>query len=214
LSVQYTAGAAGAYSGSAAVNFQTEEINSSGLGTLALESQSVDFSGTVNAIAKGALWQTGGSGLTVTGANSAILDFGTLTLGSVPVQDAFRLLNSVNGPADFLTGTFDVSGLAGTLFDFSGNSSFYLDAQKSSAFDITFNSGATTGFFTATLAINEASRNTFQSDLALPVYDLTIKGTIIPAGTNNVPDAGATSLLLGLGLAGLALARRWKRHAA
>jgi len=174
----------------------------------------VGFSGTVNAIANSELTHTGSYGFTSTGLNSGTLNFGTLTLGSGTVQDVFALLNNLTGPADFLTGTIDVSNLVGGPFGFGGSSSFDLGAQQSSAFDLTFNTDATTGFFTATLDINEASHNAYQSDLALAGYDLTIEGTINPAGPNNVPDAGATSLLLGLGLAGLALARRWKRQAA
>jgi hypothetical protein len=209
LSVQYTAGAAGSYSGSAAVNFETEAVNGSGLGNLGIGSQTVGFLGTVNAIANSQLTNTGGFSFTSTGANSGTLDFGTVTLGAGTLLDTFNLLNNVTGSADLLAGTFDASGLAGTLFGFGGNGSFSLGDQQGSAFDFTFNTDAATGIFTANFFINEASHNAFQSDLALPQYDLTIEGTVNPVGTSSVPDSGTTLIFLSLGLAGMVIARRW-----
>ena len=213
LSVQYTAGAAGSYSGAAAVNFNTEAVNGSGLGTLAIGSQSVGFSATVNAIANAALVHTGGFNFNSTGANSGTLNFGVLTLGSGSVQTTFDLLNNVTGLADLLNGTFDASGLGGTPFGFGGNGSFSLGDQQGSVFDLTFDTNAATGFFTANLFIDDASHNAFQTDLGLPQYDLTIQGTVNPVSSgSNAPDAGSSCLLLGLGLMGLVMASRWTRR--
>ena len=207
LSVQYIAAAAGAYSGSASVNFNTEAINGSGLGILGISSQAVNFSGTVNALANANLLHTGPYSFTPTGLYSGMIDFGMVTAGSGSLLTTFELLNNVNGPADLLTGTFDTSALAGSMFGFGGNSAFSLGAQQSSAFHLTFNTDVATGFFTANLYFNEASSNAYQSDLPLGRYDLTIQGTINPSGSKT-PDGGSTCLLLGASLVGLLLVRR------
>ncbi|MGH7996954.1 MAG: VPDSG-CTERM sorting domain-containing protein, partial [Opitutaceae bacterium] len=139
---------------------------------------------------------------------------GTITFGSGTEQENLELQNIIAGlglnPADLLTGTFDTS-LVGTPFAFGGSTSIgdlAANSSDASDFDITFDTDATTGGFTATAVIDEYSHNSSQSDLALSPYTLTIEGTVIPVGTPSVPDSGATGLLLGLGLIGLALMGR------
>ena len=221
MSVSFTAGAAGAYSGSAAVNFQTQAVNGSGLGVLALTSQAQTeaFNATVNAIANGVVSTLSGSAGFVTTANAGTLNFGTITIGSGTQQENLALQNLIAGlglnPADFLTGSYDTS-LVGSPFGFVGSTSIgdlAANTAAASDFDITFNTSAL-GTFSATLTIDEASHNAFQSDLTLTPYVLTIDGTVAPVsqGGGGVPDSGTTGLFLGLSLVALTfLGRRSRR---
>jgi hypothetical protein len=207
LSITYTAGSAGSYSGSAAVDLSSQAINNSGLGILDLGSQTVNVTAMVNAIARLGLTETTGLGFTSTSADSGTLDFGTVKQGGGSAEDLFDLFNDVSGPADNLLGSIDASTLAGSPFSFGGNTAFDLGATDGQAFSLSFNEDAATGFFTETLLINEASHNGFQSDLDLPQYALTVEGTIRPS-TNTVPDSGESLLMLTLGLGGLVLLAR------
>ncbi len=210
LSVAYTAGAAGAFSGSAAVNVSSEAINNSGLGVFGLGSQSVEFTALVNALASLKLTEVSGPSFLATGLDSGTLNFGAVKQNAGSVEALLNLLDDVSGPADDLLGSIDSSKLASTPFTFDGTSSFDLAAGVGMDFGITFNEDAATGFFSETVTIDEASHNGFQSDLDLPQYVLTVEGTI-NSNSNTVPESGATIALLALGLGGLAvLARRGK----
>jgi hypothetical protein len=211
MGIKFTAGAAGSYSGSAAVNFETEAVNGSGLGNLGIGSQSVGVNATVDAIAVADLQHTSGYSFSPTGADSAILDFGTITQGSNTVQAAFDMLNNITGQADLLTGLIDDSAFASTPFGLLGSTSFSLGDLGTSVFDVTFNTNSSTGFFTELLVLDVNSYNSTQGAMVLTPYDLTVEGTInaVQTGGGGVPDSGAAWLLLGLGLASLVLVRRW-----
>ncbi|MGH7995473.1 MAG: beta strand repeat-containing protein, partial [Opitutaceae bacterium] len=210
LGVKFTAGSAGAYSGSASVDFETEAINGSGLGDAAIGSQTVAFSATVDALAKAAIdLDPGAYSFASTGADSGTLNLGTVTSGSGVLDADLDIFNDVTGPADELLGAFDTTGLDGTPFSFAGDASYDLAAGQQSDFQIDFNTDAATGFFSETLVMNNASHNDDQTDLSLGSYDLTIEGTFAAAGTGgSVPDTASSLLLLAASLAALALARR------
>jgi hypothetical protein len=211
MGIKFTAGAAGSYSGSAAVNFETEAVNSSGLGNLGIGSQSVGVNATVDAIAVADLQHTSGYSFSSTGLDSGTLDFGSITQGSNTVQAVFDMLNNITGQADLLTGLIDASAFATTPFGLLGNTSFSLGDQAASVFDVTFNTNASTGFVTELLVVDVNSYNSTQGALVLTPYDLTVEGTISArqTGGGGVPDSGAAWLLLGLGLASLGFVRRW-----
>jgi hypothetical protein len=174
----------------------------------------VGIDATVNAIANGVVQQNGGTySFSSTGADSGTLNFGSITQGDGTVSDELELLNDITGDADSLTGNYDPSGLSGPIgYDPLDGASFGapgLGDGQASDFTVTFNTDSTTGFFSETLVIDENSYNSAQGAMALAPYDLTIKGTINPAGAPGVPDSSAAWLLLGLGLASLVLVRRW-----
>jgi len=167
---------------------------------------------TVDAIAVADLQHTSGYSFSSTGADSGILDFGSITQGSNTVQAAFDMLNNITGQADLLTGLINDSAFASTPFGLLGNTSFSLGDQAASVFDVTFNTDATTGFFTELLVLDVNSYNATQGAMVLTPYDLTVEGTISApqqGGGGGVPDSGAAWLLLGLGLASLGLVRRF-----
>jgi len=211
MALSYTAGAAGSYAGSAVVNFQTQAINSSGLGNAGIGSQTVDVDATVNAIANGVVQQNGGTySFASTGADSGTLNFGAITQGDGTVGDALELLNDVTGDADFLTGGYSPALIGPFSYTPGNGATFDLGDMQASDFDVSFNTDySPTGFVSETLVISENSSNDSQGAMALQSYDLTIEGTINPVGVSSgVPDASATWLLLGLGLASLVIVRR------
>ena len=210
MGVSYTAGSAGAFNGSASVNFASQAINSSGLGTYALGSQTVDFTALVNALASLKISEVSGPAFFSTGLDSGTLNFGSVKEGGGSVETLLNLLNNVGGPADDLLGSVDTSKLASTPFTFDGNTSFDLAASEGMGFGISFDENASTGSFTETITFDEASHNAFQSDLELPQYVLTVEGTI-RSNVNSVPDSKNTLGLLALGFGGLMLLRRKSR---
>jgi hypothetical protein len=209
LSVQYTAGAPGAFSGSALVNFTSEAQAGSGLSDLPLASQSVDFLATVNALAVFSLANVSGYSFVVTGPNTAVLDFGTLP-SIAALSAAFTLSNGAVGPSDSLLGSFNVAGLAGSPFSFAGATNFDLEAGEGEGFAVQFDPAAA-GNFSASFGVNFASHNASQSDLALGSYTVTVKGRV--EGGNPVPDSpvGLFAILTRLGTC--ALGHRFRRAA-
>jgi len=204
LSVQYTAGPAGAFTGNATVNFTSQGVNGSGLADLALTSQTLSFSATVNALAAYNLVNQSGYTFTPTGPTGATLDFGEITSVST-LSAPFMLFNSAVGPSDSLLGSFNFAGLGGSPFSFVGGTNFDLNAGVGQAFSVQFDPLAF-GTFVASFAVNSASHNQSQQDLGLGSYTVTLRGTL---GTRGVPEDGATVALLGFAIAGFLGFRRW-----
>jgi len=187
LSVAYTAGAAGAYSGSTTVAFTSQSVGGSGLSDLALDSQTVNFTANVNALAVFNFTNQSLFSFTSTGANSATLDFGTLASAS-SLAAPFLLTNSAIGPSDSLLGSFDVTGLNGSIFSFAGAPIFALDGGVSQAFSLLFDPQSF-GNFSSSFVVNFASHNAFQSDLNLGNYTITMRGSVRgPNVSHGVPD--------------------------
>jgi hypothetical protein len=210
MAVRYTAGTPGAYAGTAAVNFVSQETNSSGLGNLALASQSVQVNATVNALAQFGLTNGGAYSLSSGGAYAATLDFGTI--GSATSLSTFmNALNLAVGPADSLKGSFNTGGLGGTPFSLLAGSPFDLAAGASSQFQLGF-APTVAGLYTGTLILNLASHNAFQSDLALTPFTLTLRGQLTGGTGGGVPESGSTALLLIVGFVGLVVTRRWQKR--
>ncbi len=209
MSLAFTAGAAGVYSGSAAVNFASQAINNSGLGSLALASQSVNVSAMVNAIAQVGLTGSGSAAFNFTGANTAVLNFGTITVGANTLLTSLNLSNLAGGPADALLGSIDISQLAGLPFSLLGTTAFDLNAGGLEGFQITFNA-SNIGFYSANIVIDAVSHNGSQSDLALNPITVTIEGQIQSAGSGLTP-VPEPSTYGAIGSAVLALAV-WNRR--
>ena len=129
LAAQGTAGAAlqlglntavaGVFNGSASANFASHDAE---LADLALGSQSIALKGQVNNYAEAALAKTG-EGQWSVGNHTYTLDFGTVLLGSGQHSASLSVLNAAIGPADLLSGNFDLTGL-GPNFTLSGFGSF------------------------------------------------------------------------------------------
>ncbi|MEO7413068.1 MAG: choice-of-anchor D domain-containing protein [Opitutaceae bacterium] len=212
LTVAFTAGGAGSYNGAVNLNFASQAINGSGLGNLALAPQAVNFAALVNGLATFDLSNNGPFAFSFTGANSALLDFGTVGLGGGTLLNGLNLFNHVSGPADSLVGSIGLSSLTGSPFSFLGNSSFNLNAGAATLFQLGFNTGAGAGFYSSSIAFTSASHNAFQTDLGLGAFTLEVRGSVRDdVGVVPVPEPSTYGLMAALLLAGVAFARRRKR---
>jgi hypothetical protein len=211
MTVRFTAGVAGAYEGTAGVNFVSQEINGSGLGNVAAGSQMVGVTAMVNALANLGLSTTSPFSLMMTGASTAVLDFGSIDAAGL-LSAALFFTNAVTGPADWLLGSLSESGLAGTPFSIFGASDFKLGAGEASSLLVYFDP-ATAGDFSGTLALNLASHNPYQSDLDLPGLTLTVRGTFAQGPSGSVPDLPNTGLLCAAALLFLGLGQGLRQGA-
>ena len=118
--------------------------------------------------------------LTKTGANSYVLNFGTVTEGAA-ASTTLKVANGAAAPADGLDGSFTVNGSG---FSSSGFSSFTALAAGASvsAGTITLNT-ASTGSFTETITltpVDDSGSGFTQAETPLTV---TVEGNVAPAAS-------------------------------
>ena len=136
LSVGLDTSAAGNFSGSASVDFQSSNPD---LDDLLLDSTDVILSAQVNNYANPVFEKTGGAGSLSGGGVSFDLDFGNLLLGGSTVNALLAVVNDVVGPTDLLDGLFNLTSVGDFLptgFDAFSD----LDAGESTgALSVAFN---------------------------------------------------------------------------
>lgn len=136
LSVGLDTSAAGNFSGSASVDFQSSNPD---LADLLLDSTDVILSAQVNNYANPVFEKTGGAGSLSGGGVSFDLDFGNLLLGGSTVNALLAVVNDVVGPTDLLDGLFNLTSVGDFLptgFDAFSD----LDAGESTgALSVAFN---------------------------------------------------------------------------
>ena len=168
--------------------------------------------GQVNNFAEASLAKTGAGTLSHVG-NTYTLDFGTLAFGAGAQAASLSVLNSAIGPADLLSGSFDLSGL-GSGFTLSGVGSFS-DLVAGAAFDglgVRF-SDAAEGVFLTTLVLHASGSNASGFVGALDDTVLVLRGDI--GVTAAVPEPETYALLLaGLLVIGRVAHARRQRPAA
>ena len=165
-----------------------------GLGTLALASQDVAVSVTVNNYANAVIEKLSGSGTLSGGGASYTLDFGTLAQGSGPVSVDLGILNDVLGPSDLLSGSFNPSGPA--AFTLAGFAAFagLAAGEADTAPQVTFSTDDA-GTFTETIVLNATGSNAGGYSAARPVETLTITGTVLAANVAPIIAAPGSLLL-------------------
>ncbi len=200
---------AGIFAGSATANVTSHDAE---LADLALGSTTIALNGQVNNFAEASLAKTGAGTLSHVG-NTYTLDFGTLAFGAGAQAASLSVLNSAIGPADLLSGSFDLSGL-GSGFTLSGVGSFS-DLVAGAAFDglgVRF-SDAAEGVFLTTLVLHASGSNASGFVGALDDTVLVLRGDI--GVTAAVPEPETYALLLaGLLVIGRVAHARRQRPAA
>ena len=165
LRVGVNTATAGSKSGTAVVNFATNGSGTSGLGTLALASQTVTVSGKVYQPAVALIPSTS-------------INFGTVRVGETVAPKSLSVTNAATagGLNDVLVGTFSggsspltASGNLGTGLAPGANSGSSLQAQLSTA---------TAGAFSGTATVNLASSNPDMADLPLGSTNINLTGTV------------------------------------
>jgi Ca2+-binding RTX toxin-like protein len=151
-----------------------------GLGQVALASQLVAVSITVDNFASAALEKVSGAG-TFGGSAAAgyTLDLGTVSFGATGPTVNLGALNAALGPSDLLKGSFVIGGPNASAFTNSNLGAFSgLDAgQADTSPVVTLNTSAV-GTFTETITLDATGYNAGGFSGALTAETLTITGTV------------------------------------
>jgi len=202
LTVGLNTASAGVFNGSASVAFASQNPD---MADLTLNSQSVMLMAQVNNLANadfdllsaiGALSQTG---------DDYVLDLGTVRLGST-IASLLQIDNDVAGPADFLSGAFDLSAV--TDFAYSGWDAFSgLGAGDAfGGLALSFSANAL-GLFEDTILFAGLSTNASDPNGIALTRSLLIRATVTDGG-GTVPEPGTLALLA---FAMFALLAQWRR---
>jgi hypothetical protein len=100
--------AAGVFNGSAVASFVSHNDE---LVDLVLGDTGIVLSAQVNNYADPVFVKTGGVGILSGSGETFSLDLGDFIVGSAPATAALAVLNDVIGPADLVSGSFDLSGV-------------------------------------------------------------------------------------------------------
>ena len=199
---------AGVFDGSANVGFKSHDGE---LADLALGGTTVALHGQVNNFAEASLTKTGGGTLSRSG-NTWTLDFGTIVLGSGDRNASLAVLNSAIGPADLLSGAFDLGGV-GDGFALAGFGSFanLIAGASFGGLGVMFDDG-TAGAFAATVVLHASGSNASGFVGRIDDTTLVIRGDVATVAAVPEPE---TYLMLVAGLAAVAgVAKRRQRREA
>ena len=189
LRIGLNTAAAGTFAGSATATFASHDNE---LADLALGSPTIALKGQVNNFAEAALTKSGAGTLTHSG-NTYTLDFGTLMLGAGDQGASLSVSNNAIGPADLLSGAFDLSG-ATSAFTLSGFDSF-ANLVAGSTFDglgVRFDDDAQ-GTFLATVVLHASGSNASGYAGAIGDTFLVLRGDVAVAA---VPEPETYALML------------------
>ncbi|MBL8391738.1 MAG: choice-of-anchor D domain-containing protein, partial [Candidatus Accumulibacter sp.] len=215
IAVGLATATAGVFSQNASVAFisQNADMADISAGTDA----AVLLQAQVNNIANAALAKFSGLGTLSVIGNDYTLDLGNIVLGTVGISGSLQLANATSGPADFLSGTFDLSA-AGDAdgFSFTGWGPFGTVAgdpfglaagQSIGGLDYVFDA-TTLGVLDDLIRLDALSQNGSGPDLGQQ-RTLRIVANVIDqqGGGGTVPEP-ATMMLLTIALASLLLQRR------
>jgi hypothetical protein len=203
LRVGLSTASAGVFAGTATATFSSHDGD---LADLALGSATIALRGQVNNFAQASLTKSGAGTLTQAG-NTWTLDFGTIALGAGSLATNLGVLNSAIGPADLLSGDFDLSGV-GNGFALSGFGSF-ANLVAGNSFDglgVSFDADAT-GTYLTTIVLHATGSNASGFSGRLDDTVLVLRGDV--AGAVAAVPEPETYLLMVAGLAAVAgVARR------
>jgi len=197
---------AGVFAGSANVGFASHDGE---LADLALGGSTVQLRGQVNNFAEAALAKTAGAGTLSRNGNTWTLDFGTFSLGSGDRSASLAVLNSAIGPADLLSGAFDLTG-AGNAFTLAGFGSFanVVAGTSFGGLDVLLDDGSI-GAFLATIVVHASGSNASGFAGALPDMTFVIRGDVAAVAAVPEPE---TYVLLVTGLVVLARVAQKRRQ--
>ncbi len=161
----------------------------------------------VNNLANGDFDLDAGAGNLSQTGTSYVLDLGTIVLGS-SVSSSLSFDNDVGGPADALSGSFDLTGADD--FALSGwNPLAFLGAgQAGGAMTVNWLAGAL-GLFSDTIVFNGVGTNASDPLGLAQTRQLVIRANVIQGGGGgNVPEPGTLALLLSAAAAAVVSKRR------
>ncbi len=148
--------------------------------------------------------------------NDYTLDLGNVVLGTLGISGSLQLANATSGPADFLSGSFDLSatgdadGFSFTGWDpfgtVAGNPVGLAAGQSIGGLDYVFDA-TTLGVLDDLIRLDALSQNGSGPDLGQQRTLRIVANVIDQGGGGTVPEP-ATMMLLAVALATLLLQRR------
>ncbi len=200
---------AGIFSSGGTVGFSSHNADMADVSAGA--NAAVSLAAQVNNLANGDFDLAGGTGTLSQTGTTYVLDLGTVVLGdSVGAQ--LQLDNDVAGPADALSGNFDLS--AADDFSYGGWNplAFLAAGQAGGAMSINWLAGAL-GQFSDSIIFYGLGTNASDTAGLAQQRQLIIRANVINrGGGNDIPEPGTLALLLGAAAAGWA-ARAGRRVA-
>jgi hypothetical protein len=201
FSVGLDTSTAGVFSSNGTVAFASHNADMADVSAGA--NAAVTLAAQVNNLANGDFDLLGGSGTLSQTGTTYVLDLGNVVLGdSVGAQ--LQLDNDVTGPADALSGSFDLN----SADDFSYNGwnplAFLAAGQAGGLMNINWLAGAL-GQFSDTITFFGLGTNASDTAGLAQQRQLIIRANVISGGTGTgIPEPGTLALLLGAAAAGWA----------
>ena len=181
LSLDFSTARAGVIAGNTTVSLTSDGGTGAGsidgLGRSALTPASVPVSVTVDNYAVADI--AGDSRLSADGSGGYVLNLGTATVGGAAPTDSLSALNTATGPADWLDGSFTISG--SSAFTNSGFAQFTdLAAGGTVSAGTIALSTAHAGTFTETLTLTPTGGNASGFRQQQTAREVTVTGTVAP----------------------------------
>ncbi len=203
IAVGLDAAAAGVYSQSGTVSFMSQNPDMADVS--AGPNTNVQLLAQVNNLANADFdWLSGAGVLTQNGADY-VLDMGTVTVGT-SLSALLQLDNDVAGPADDLSGDFELSGVNDfTLngWDAFGGPTALAAGQAKGGLQLNWLAAAV-GLYTDSIVFNGLGTNASDPRGLAQARTLLIKANVVQGGTQ-VPEPGTFALLLAAVAAGWAV---------
>ena len=208
MAVGLNTSAAGIFNASGAVGFSSQNPDMADVSAGAAAVLSVFAQ--VNNLANGDFDFGGGTGTLSQIGTNYVLDLGDIVLGSA-VASVLSFDNDVTGPADSLSGSFDLTAVNDFTLAGWNPLTFLMAGQSSGSMTVNW-LAASLGLISDTIVFNGRGTNTSDAVGLAQARQLVIRANVIRAGTGGgtVPEPGTLPLLLAAAAAGL-VARRCRR---
>ena len=185
LAISFSTALAGRISGTGTIGLVSDggtgEASIDGLGTTVLSDATVPISITVDNYATAELTSSSNLTSNSTGSHAYTLNLGSTTEGGAALTAGLGVLNDVAGPADWLNGSFAVSGRSQF-----GNSGFGTFGSLVAGASLTAGSVSLAtnhvGTFSETLVLTPIDGNADGFSEIMPAQTITVVGTIVPTG--------------------------------
>jgi hypothetical protein len=173
----------------------------------------VAINATVNNLANGDFDFVSGAGTLSQNGSNYLLDLGTVTVGQA-LSALLQFDNDVAGPADDLSGSFDVTGVD----DFSLAAAWNNAITNLGAGGVVGGLGlnwiaGAVGLFTDTVVFNGLGRNASDPIGLAQTRLLTIRANVVGQPGSGVPEPGTLALLMAAAAAAVASRTQRKKKA-